>query len=219
MDCLAPEPRCLKHIGLVYAREMSFSLAGCLEGAPCNTLDLHYTVCFGVKSSIAGLIPAALTEIYTACQLSYYHQVKTLCGNIRPQHACSCECRLDRCRSQIGIQSESLAQSEQCLFRAHVVRNAVPFRSAYCSEKNTVRCKASVDRLLRQRNAVFIKRSASCKICRALEFVSELLARDLKCFYCSAYYFRSYPVSRDQRDIVFHVLLLLYVLKSITSFP
>ena len=64
------------------------------------------------SSELAGRIPALH-------KLPYDHQVKTLGRDIFSEYAGLCKCRLDSCRSQIGIKPQSLTQSEKSFLRAH----------------------------------------------------------------------------------------------------
>ena len=133
---LAPEPGCLKDIGFVHACQVTFAPARSLKSSSCYTLDLHDAVGFCIISSISGFVSAAIAEIDPARQFSYDHKVKALCRYVLSEDACLRKRRLYRGRSEVGVKTESFAQSEQSFFRTHMVRYFVPLRSAYCSEQD-----------------------------------------------------------------------------------
>ena len=103
---------------------------------------------------------ARRAEIDTARQLPDNHDVETF-DDFRLQARRAHESGKTERRAKIGEDVQPLAQGQQPRLRALVARDAIPFRTAYRAEKNSVRFSRHFQSVVRQWRAVSIIRRAA----------------------------------------------------------
>ena len=136
-----PQHAGLHHIALLHRGDLVAPRARKLEGDASDALDFVGVVHLGIDRALLAVAQVGdglrLTEVHAAGELAQDHDVE-------PVHDLALEARgigqrrIAERRADVGEQAEVFAQPQQARFGAHVVRHAVPFRSADRAEQHGI---------------------------------------------------------------------------------
>ena len=201
-----PEPRRCKHVRLVHGRDLGASETRRLERKACDALHLGHGVVLHIPCALHTVHMLRLTflaEINAADQLSHNDEIDTT-HEIGLQRRVLDERIRHLDRTQIRIESEALAQTEDGAFRTQCRLHRIPLRPADRAEEHAVRCLADGERILGQRRTVCIVRRAA----RIARFIGkserELRIDGLQDAYGLTRDLLPDAVARDNRNLIPH---------------
>ena len=156
----SPEPRGREHVRLVHGRDLAASETRRLKCETCDALHLGDGVVLHVPCAFCAvhlLGLALLSEIDAANQLAHDDEIDTahefrLQRGVLDQSVCNLH------GTQIGVETEPLAETQNRTLGAQGRLHAVPLRPADCTEEHAVRRLADRERVFGQRRAEFIIR-------------------------------------------------------------
>src|SRR5262249_12416594 len=131
----------LHHIALLSRSDLIAAVARELEGRPSDPFDLVGVVDLSVDRSLLAVAEVPyllrLAEIDAASEFTDDHDVEPF-DNLRLERRSGSKRWVADRRTQIGVKAELLTEAQEPRFRANVIGNTVPFRTADGGQKDRV---------------------------------------------------------------------------------
>ena len=141
IDAIPPELTHIQHIGFINGTETPSTLLGDVKGHLGDAINLRTGVGHRVETTLIAISLEAtlgLTEINSACQFSYHHQVHAL-NHLTLEAAGIDQSRNNLDRTEVGEKIHTGPEPKQAGFRPLLTRKAVETRAADGGQQNRIR--------------------------------------------------------------------------------
>ena len=204
-DDFVPKHAGFHHIALFRRGHFVTALARQLKSDATDALDFVSVIDLRIDAALLAIAEIddffRLAKIDATCQLAHDHNVEAF-DNLALERGIIRQSRIADRRAQIGEETQILAQTQQARFRAHIVRHAVPFRTADCAKNDRVAFHRELHVAFADGLAMRIIGRTAHEARLALERGDPLLAKPIGHFDHFGHDFRANAVAGQKKEFV-----------------